>query len=79
MVRGEVQLEEFPEWWMGIKIKSSNKKKKKRERVGRVWRRTGGTEGKREEKRREKKEKRKISRRQNNQAAPCFSMSKQAA
>lgn len=27
---GEVQLEEFPEWWMGIKIKSSKKKKKKR-------------------------------------------------
>lgn len=31
---GEVQLEEFPEWWMGIKIKSSKKKKKKKKGVG---------------------------------------------
>lgn len=74
---GEVQLEEFPEWWMGIKIKSSKKKKKKKKGVGwgEVWRRTGG----REKKRKERKEKRKISRGQKNQAAPCLSMSKQAA
>lgn len=60
MVKGEVQLEEFPEWWMGIKIKSSNKKKKKikREGVGEVWRRMGGREGRRKgERKKEKKEK----------------------
>jgi len=67
---GEVQLEEFPEWWMGIKIKSSNKKKRVR-----VW----DVEDGRETKREERKKKRKISRRQKIQAAPCLSVSKQAA
>lgn len=72
---GEVQLEEFPEWWMGIKIESSKKKKKKKGRVGRrVWGRRGG----REKKRRERKKEKSVEGKKH-QTAPCLSMSKQAA
>lgn len=64
MVRGEVQLEEFPEWWMGIKIKSGNKKKKKKGRgwVGRVWRREGGRKKGERKRKKEKSVEGKITR-----------------
>lgn len=70
---GEVQLEEFPEWWMGIKIKSSKKKKKKRVGVWGVERMGGRQKGKREKRKEKSVEGKKI------QAAPCLTMSKQAA
>lgn len=59
MVMGEVQLEEFPEWWMGIKIKSSKKKKKKKRGWGGV-RCGGGREGGRRKGKRERKKEKSV-------------------